>query len=85
MKDFRVGVHYSETGHITIKANTVQEAEKKVEKILKEDGIDNIKIKCTNREYGVTDVKSLDGPLIQEAEEKLPWSGDFKNIEFKKK
>ena len=64
MQEFKVGVHYSETGHINVRAYSANEAEKKVEKWLEEDGLDNIKIRCTGREYGVTYVQSLNGPLV---------------------
>ena len=79
MQTFKVGIHYTEIGYVTIDANNVDEAEKKIQKILEDDGIYNLNVKCTNREYEVTDVKTI--PL--EKKEK-PWSGDFKNINFEK-
>ena len=59
MQTFKVGLYYTETGHVNIEANTAEEAEKKIIKCLKEDGLDNVVINCTDREYQVTDVRSL--------------------------
>ncbi len=65
MKKFRVGLHYSETGHTIVEANNTFQAEAKVEKELADNGIDNLEIKQTNREYGVTDVTSLEIDLFK--------------------
>ena len=60
MKKYRVGLHYSENGHIEIEAETKEHAEAKVIKMLEENGTVGMEIDMVGREYLVTDVKEKD-------------------------
>ena len=66
MQDFEVTFHYEEHGKTIIKANSAHEAEIKVETILQEDGIENLKFKAVHREYGVSCVKTVGNGLFDE-------------------
>ena len=54
---FDMTFFYEESGKTYIEADSKEEAEQKLYKILDEEGIEDIGYKLTNREFGVTSCK----------------------------
>ena len=61
MAKFKVGMYYEEIGYIEIEADTEKEAKEKILEEIGDNGLDNVKIKCTGRNYDVTDVQKING------------------------
>ena len=51
MKEYRILVSYEEQGRVTVKAESAKEAEKQVYSELEENGLENLDLDCTGREY----------------------------------
>ena len=64
MKKFRVGIYYTEIGHVIIEADDEHDAVSKVYKHLEDNGLDELKVDCNGREYDTTDVKEIENGNI---------------------
>jgi len=60
MKKYQVGFWYTEYGTAFIEAKSKKEAEAKVYDTLQDDGTEELKWRCNDRDYGTCDAEEVD-------------------------